>query len=316
LGLVISDSKIYSVQCNSDINVWSQDSEFPVTTLRGHQNNITKIVNFNDKLLISADQDGRLLSWNPDTFEASRAQGIYKLPIQVQALACNSSFVYAASGDMNVLQFSVDYNGLSSVGELKKKHSSVLQFIATESMVYALFTDKSIHILKADDVHQTVAENKTAGDIVGMALAGSQLWVADSKGFVHILNADTLKPEEGDELKTVYGHPALSVASSADGSLVAVGDTKGYVTVFDAASRSQKSYFALHQNKVIEIHFTQDNRVATLGFDKLLCIGNLENSQGTKLSCPNGVAMTNSFCLFKDCVMTAGYDCAIRKYKY
>ena len=63
---------------------------------------------------------------------------------------------------------------------------------------------------------------------------------------VKILNADTLQPEEGEELKTVYGHPAMSMAASSDGSLVAVGDTKGYVTVFDTASRSQKCYFALH----------------------------------------------------------------------
>lgn len=189
--------------------------------------------------------------------------------------------------------------------------------VASETMLYALFTDKSIQILKADDISQILVENKNAGEIMAMALTGKQLWVADQKGFVHILNADTLKPEEGEELKTVYGHPAVSMASSSDGTLVAVGDTKGYVTIFDAASRSQKSYLALHQNKVLEIQFTADNRVMTIGFDKLLCIGSPENSQNQKMSCPNGVAMTNSFCIFRDeSIMTAGYDCAIRKYKF
>lgn len=266
--------------------------------------------------MISADTDGRILSWNPETYCASRPTGIYKLPIHVQALACNSKFIYAGSADMNLIQYSVDDNGLTSVGDLCKKHSSVLQMIATESLVYALYTDKSIQILKAEDVGQLVSETKTAGEIVAMALTGNQLWVADNKGFVHVLNADTLKPEEGEELKTVYGHPTISMASSSDGSLVAVGDAKGYVTVFDASSRSQKSYSAPHQNKVLEIHFTADNRVATIGFDKLLSIGSPDSTQGQKLSCPNGVAMTNSFCIFKDYVMTAGYDCAIRKYKF
>ena len=64
-------------------------------------------------------------------------------------------------------------NGLQSVCELKKKHSSVFQMIATDTMVYALYTDKSIQILKADDIHQMVAENKKAGEIVAIALAGS-----------------------------------------------------------------------------------------------------------------------------------------------
>lgn len=31
---------------------------------------------------------------------------------------------------------------------------------------------------------------------------------------------------------------------------------------------------------------------------------------------PNGNAMTNTFCLYQDYVMTGGYDCAIRVYKY
>jgi WD40 repeat protein len=265
-----------SVQCNSDINVWSLEGETP-TTVRGHSNTITKVINFADKWLISADQDGRLLCWNPETHEATRPSGVYKHPIQVVALASNSTHAYSGSADMHMMQFSVNDSGLTSVGELQKKHSSLVQMIATETMVYALFLDRSIQILKAEDISQMVVENKAAGEIVAMALAGSQLWVADKEGAVKVLNADTLQPEEGEALKTVYGHPALSMNSSSDGSLVAVGDTKGYVTIFDAATRAQKTYFALHRSKVIEIHFTADNRVASLGFDMLLCIGTLEN---------------------------------------
>lgn len=144
---------------------------------------------------------------------------------------------------MNLIQYTVDDQGnLTSVGDLIKKHSSVLQMIATETLIYTLYTDKSIQILKAEDISQMVLETKSVGEIVAMALTGNQLWVADTKGFVKILNADTLKQEEGEELKTVYGHPAVSMTSSSDGTLVAVGDTKGYVTIFDAASRTQKSY--------------------------------------------------------------------------
>ena len=143
LGVLTESEKVYSVQCNSDINVWAPDNEVP-TTIRGHSNNVTKVINFNDKFMISGDQDGRVLCWNLESGSASRPVGVYKLPIGVQALACNSQFVYAGSADMNVMQFSMGENGLESVGELKKKHSSVFQMIATETMVYTLYTDKSI----------------------------------------------------------------------------------------------------------------------------------------------------------------------------
>jgi WD40 repeat protein len=136
--------QIYSVLCNSDINIWGQESEFPVSTLRGHQNNVTKVINFGDKYIISADQDGRILYWNPETFSASRPSGIYKLPIQVCALSCNSDFVYAGSADMNIIQYKVDESGLTSTKPLTKKHSSALQMIATTSLLYVLYTDKSI----------------------------------------------------------------------------------------------------------------------------------------------------------------------------
>lgn len=93
--------------------------------------------------------------------------------------------------------------------------------------------------------------------------AKNEVWVCDEKGFVHILDAMTLAPiaeSEGLGLKTVYGHQAMCMAASNDnGSLIAVGDAKGYITVFDSATRTQKFYTALHKNKVMGMEFNSDN---------------------------------------------------------
>jgi WD40 repeat protein len=78
--------------------VWSPDSDTP-TTVRGHSNTVTKVINCADKWLVSADQDGRLLCWNTETHEASRPSGVYKHPIQVVALAANQKYIYSGSGD-------------------------------------------------------------------------------------------------------------------------------------------------------------------------------------------------------------------------
>ena len=206
----------------------------------------------------------------------------------------------------------------SQYEEFVKKGSSILKMVATEELLYVLYNDRSIEILKADDIKQSVASIKSvdgAKDIVAMALAKNQLWVSDKDGMVFVLAADTLA-KETDGLKTVYGHQAMSMAASADGSLVAIGDTKGYLTLFDCESRSQKSYQANHQNKILEIEFTGDGRVVTVSFDKMLCVATVEDNKCQKLSCPNGNAMTNSICLQGEYVMAAGYDCSIRKYKY
>ena len=64
------------IGCNlkSDINLW-KDGEV-VSTLRGHCEPITKVMNFNNIAIITGDMEGRLLAWNPATGEATRPNGI------------------------------------------------------------------------------------------------------------------------------------------------------------------------------------------------------------------------------------------------
>jgi len=57
------------VSCNSDINQWALESDSlePEATIRGHTNNVTKIVALDEATFVSADADGRILAWNKDT---------------------------------------------------------------------------------------------------------------------------------------------------------------------------------------------------------------------------------------------------------
>jgi len=160
--------------------------------------------------------------------------------------------------------------------EFYKKHISAKHILATEDLVYVLYNDKSIQILKASHVGTTLVEKmglKLEGnaEVSSMALHGKELWVSDNKGNVHILDADTLMPKEIETpLKTVYGHPAISMAASTEASLVAVGDAKGYVTFFSTESRQQTTYSAYHKNKVIDMQFTQaGDHLFSVGQEKI-----------------------------------------------
>ena len=208
--------------------------------------------------------------------------------------------------------------------------------VASESHVYVLYNDKSLEVLKADAIDQVVAKTTqmkdlgaAKGELTGLAYceAKNEVWVSDVQGFVHILDGSTLaavKPEsEAIELKTVYGHPATFIAHSKDrGSLMAVGDTKGYVTVFDTETRSQKFYTAFHKNKVMDLHFTEDGAwLFSVGFDKLSFLTNIAApATARELKNPNDSAQTNTSCLWSDGtnhhVLTAGTDCAVRLWRY
>jgi len=148
---------------------------------------------------------------------------------------------------------------------------------ASEENVWVLFNDFSIEVLDANDINNVVASRKPGSvgsndaSIVGITVlsARKEIWVADNKGFAHVLDGLTLEPIETPEIKTEYGYPGNSIGSSDDGNHVAIGDTKGTVTLFDAEKREKKWYVKAHKNKSAQIKFTSDNEhMVSLGLDK------------------------------------------------
>ena len=146
--------------------------------------------------------------------------------------------------------------------------------------------------------------------------ASDELWIGDNKGFIHCLDGQSLALKgDQQEIKTHYGHPCHSMTSSAE--LVAVGDAKGYTTIYDAASKENKQYFSIHNNKVLQLHFSADgSHILSLGFDKIIGLGTIEGSAVRKLQSPNDNAQTNSCCFFGEHIYSGGYDCSVRKWKY
>ena len=89
-------------------------------------------------------------------------------------------------------------------------------------------------------------------EIEAFAHCNGEIWVGCNNGFVYILDDKTLVPVEGSpELKTNNGYPITSMVVSPDKQSVAVGDTKGYITFFDAAGKAQKGYSCHHKNRIV-----------------------------------------------------------------
>jgi ligand-binding sensor domain-containing protein len=123
--------------------------------------------------------------------------------------------------------------------------------IATEDKVYVLYLNKSFEVLKAEDIEAVEARSDNVGEMSSFAVdsARNEIWMADDKGGLFVFDGSTLnKIELEKDIKTQYGHPAISMAFS--NGVLAVGDTKGYVTMVDCAAREIKSYFAHHSNKI------------------------------------------------------------------
>ena len=146
------------------------------------------------------------------------------------------------------------------------KGYSIRKIEANNTHVTVLFNDFSIEVLNANDINQVIARREKGplgdnADMVDITVVHerSEIWCCDNKGFVHILDCVSLDLIPNRKIKTEYENPGNCVGSSADGKYVAVGDTKGTVTLFDTDSRSKKWYVKAHKNKSMIIKFTSDS---------------------------------------------------------
>jgi WD40 repeat protein len=326
LGLIFEGENTLGVSKNSDIHVWTGAATSPNQTLRGHANKVTKIANFNNKWIVSGDDDGRILIWNPKTSHASRPPTDFRSKISVSALACNSTKLYVAFADQNIGQYSLDQDGKceSMIAGFLKLESNVQRIEATDDIVVYL-TRSGQKLVKADvsDITKVLKEVDT-GEISGFTIVSgsNDIWTCTDKGTISVIDQEFTKKEEDKEMKTWYGHPATSIISSPDGKWVAVGDKNGYVTLFSTETYEKVWYTAYHKNRVIDLKFTQDSeQLYTLGFDKLSFLVSVADSKSKReLSNPNGAAYANSCVTFSDdsgnYVLTGGNDCAIRMWQY
>jgi len=66
--------------------------------------------------------------------------------------------------------------------------------------------------------------------------------------------------------------------------LVAVGDTKGYTTIFNTETKEFKVYLCNHKNKIMTLQFNEaGTEIYSLGFDKTLAISNVETKATVKI---------------------------------
>ena len=233
--------------------------------------------------------------WDARTGYATRSTTHFQGKIACNTLACNADNVFAFFGDGCIMKYSLAEDGISlkAEGDFIKKKGSFLSVIATEEHLYVLYNDKSLEVLNIAD-YETVAafDQPTIGNdhqINAMTLVKNEswnkneLWVSDSKGHIHFLEADTLKvieykTIEGKEVKTVYGHAGLCMAGNHDHTLVSIGDVKGHITTINTTTRDQVAYTAYHKNKVYDLAYSADDtHIYSIGQDKLSYLVNSAN---------------------------------------
>lgn len=199
-------------------------------------------------------------------------------------MASNSNFVFASSEDQYLNAYTLDENNqLASVGEHIKNEGTLKMMQATDKFLYGLTFKGELVIRNADNLSEVVKTkaDPAKADAVCMAVseATNTIWIGDKTGAVTVLDAESLAPVElPAPLKTKLGAASYMAASHDGGNLIALGDAKGFVSIFDAASKTLKMYYAKHQSKIYGIEFNAENTwVQSVSQDKILAMCNVEN---------------------------------------
>ena len=110
-----------------------------------------------------------------------------------------------------------------------------------------------------------------------------------------------------------HNHPLSIVKSSADGSLVASGDTYRYIYVFNAETKQEVGCFPYHTARITGLDFSADNaKLLTVGLDLTVGVADLTSKKEKTVHRPNEKELTAA-CFDKEGrFFTAGYDCSIR----
>lgn len=357
LAVAHTNGSIYAVSCNSDINVWDEGAPGASKAIvRGHTKTVTCMTAFQrdgKSHIITGDAEGRIITWDSElkTCHGERTHGIMKHPLSMSTICAGKDYVYSADNGNKMMQWKLvestvdgSYHGLqSTLDDFVQADQKVLKMAYFNENLFTMNSDKTISKIDGNSISTTHVKSepleklgpKGDGSMLDFTIVEqlSQIWVSDSNGFVSVLDLD-LKPvaqseEQAGALRSQNGHKADKICSFSSGEkvIIAVGDVKGYVTVFDCQTFANLGYFAAHKKSSKTLQITADGRyVISVGNDNVIVLNDLQDMKTMrKMACANGNASTEASLLLnipteegtsRNIIATAGEDCAVRLWKY
>ena len=157
-----------------------------------------------------------------------------------------------------------------------------------------------------------VKEHEVKGyEATSIAATGSEVWLGDKKGLIHVLNDTDLNEKALIEKKHNHGVSVMKV--SRDGRFVASGDTYRYIYVFNSETKEEVACFAYHTSRIIGLDFNSaSTHLLTVGLDLTVGVANLADKTKKVVHRPNDKELTAAVFADDTTFFTAGYDCSIR----
>ena len=306
-----ADGKLL-VSCGLDatVRVWDFITGMALTSfrneegkIRGHGEEVTAALFLTDgKRLLSASHDKSVREWNIDDYQELRTLRGLVLDGHADAVleasySPDRNHIVTASRDRSARTWN------ASNGEVEKEFTEGHSYLASSAVFFPdgrhLITSAVDNTTRLWDVNTggQVARFEQTGRSAAIALSKNQQWIATggistdgnaTGGYVNLVRLwdvrKSLESKQGSELKPFLGHTAevTAIAFSPDNLLLATGDLKGNVLLWNIETREIIRKLKGHTRKITAIDFLKDGaRLVTSSIDN--SVGQWDVSTGKEI---------------------------------
>ena len=248
-------------------------------SLKGHTQNVRALASTpTGTFVYSAGSDGKIFRWDLTKADANR-EVLFENPALVHmALAVSPDNKYLVVGGNYAYLQLFDLNNILEKPKILKTQTSKTWFLGftpdSKGIISAGLDNKIVFWDFKNSKDIAISDSKV--NSIAISPIGSSLAVAKVSGEITLLDRNTEKTTL--LFKDPEKVPIVSVAFSKNGLLLAAGDEKGIVHIWDMETKTMLATLTGHTARVNNIQFSNDGeRLATASFDKTVRIWNIKN---------------------------------------
>lgn len=282
-----SDNLLISLSLSGDLNYLVEGTPEPRQVIQGHQKSITSLTQSRSEAkaetLWTGSFDGRVCSWDVSTGAAEEADGDCH-SAYVAGLASTpegTGRIYSVAWDDTLR--SVDVGARTYTGSNSKLSGQPKSVAAGDSTVL-VGTSEGVEIYK--DGKKT-GDFKPKSTVTAVAARGNVAAVGGEGSTVQICEISNSSLSPKTDIKASR-NPVSALAFSPDGSLLAIGDSRGRVLVYQVADgRLVTDRWTAHTARITSIAWNESGTLLASGsLDTNLFVWSLAN-QGDWLQVSN-----------------------------
>lgn len=247
VGVISTEKYIIALSYSGDLNYFTEDSDKPVRSVKGHQKSITASTVTKDGL-VTGSYDGRICNWDLEKGVAEYEKGHANL---VAGLATTEDSVYSVGWDDVI-------NSLD--GKTSSPLSGQPKSVSFNSQLVAVITED---VLFAFEQGKELFQTKLSSTASAVGVSSKYIAVGFQNNTITVHSKDSGSKEF--DLPPTRASPSY-LSFSPNGEYLAVGDVSGKIILYNVEKKEvQTSRWVFHTGRINSISWNKDNNRVVSG---------------------------------------------------